>query len=936
MNRPLLTALALAFCPALAPAAAPDFHADIAPLLRDYCLGCHNAQDKEGDLSLDTFADLMRGGESGTAIVPGKAAESFLIRTLTKQDKPAMPPKKEPQPSAAEIALLKSWVDAGAPGPAPEKDLSLRATLIVPDIAARHQLDQPVTALALSPDGQTLAVARHDRVQLLDPATLKPQREIAGHPGPVNALHFSKDGTRLLTASGIAGIRGAALLWDLASGKILREFGAGSRDLFYDAEFSPDETRIATAGYDRAVTLWDTATGDRLHHIEVHNGAVFDLAFSPDGKVLASASADQTVKLWSTATGDRLDTLNQPEGEQYSVTFTPDGKFILAAGADKKIRKWRLLSVDKPRLNPLVHARFAHEDDIVRLTLSADGKHLVSSSADLTLKLWSLPALEQLHTLENQPDLAPALAFTHKTTLHVGRMDGSLDHVRFDSKPATNATTPPPVTAQNRISNFEFRASEAIAETEPNHTPQQAQPLPLPAQITGAIAAPGDLDTFRFTTAAGQEWVFEVNAAQSQSPLDSKLEILHPDGRPVEQVRLQAVRDSWFTFRGKDSDVSNDFRVHNFLEMDLNEYLYANGEVVRLWLYPRGPDSGFNVYPGTGKRHTFFNTTALSHPVGEPCYIVQPLAPGADPKPNGLPVFQLYYENDDDPQRRLGKDSKLLFTAPRSGDFLVRLRDVRGQGGPDYKYTLTTRPRAEDFKITVSTGKNVTVSPGSGKEITFTVERLDDYDGEVRIDIDHLPPGFSASTPIVIEASQMSALACLFAEADAPAPTKAQWEAVKLTASAAIHGKQIIHDLGHLGPIKLGPVPKVRVEILADGDSGSPRQQPGGPLELTLHPGETISAIVKADRSGGLQGEIPFGKEDCGRNLPFGTFVDNIGLSGLLILADADQRQFFITAGPKWLKQTSRLFHLRTTADGTQTTRPVLLHIVPQDGIAGR
>lgn len=937
MNRPLLIALALALIPAHSHATAPDFHADIAPLLRDYCLGCHNAQDKEGGLSLDTFADLMRGGESGPAIVPGNAADSYLIRTLTKQDKPAMPPKKEPQPSAADIALMQTWVNAGAPGPAPEKDLSLRATLIVPEIAPAHQLDQPVAALALSPDGKQLAVSRHDRVQLLDAASLQPQRELAGHPGPVNAIHYAKDGTRLLTASGVPGIRGSAHLWDLTTGTLIREFGEGSRDIFYDAEFSPDETLVATAGYDRAVTLWDASTGQRRHHIEVHNGAVFDLAFSPDGKVLASASADQTLKLWNTATGERLDTLNQPEGGQHSVLFTPDGKFILAAGADKKIRKWHLLSVDKPRLNPLVHTRFAHEDDIVRLALSPDGSRLVSSSADFTLKLWSLPDLDHLHTLDNQPDLAPALALAANLTLFSGRMDGSLAQLHFPALQEPPQTAQPQPKPPPAITDSAIRHPPTeLQEIEPNDTPAQAQPIVFNSHVTGAIPTPGDIDIFRFTAQAGQEWVFEINAAQSGSALDSKLEILHPDGRPVEQVVLQAVRDSWFTFRGKDSTQEGDFRLHNWMEMELNDYLYASGEVVKLWRYPRGPDSGFLVYPGTGHRHTFFHTTGLSHALGEPCYIVRPLPPGSQPSPNGLPVFTLFYENDDDPARRLGKDSFLLFTAPRDGDFLLRLSDVRGHGGPDYTYSLAARPRTEDFKLTLSTGKKLSVSPGSGSEISFSVERFDDFQGEVHIDITNLPPGFTATTPVIIEASQKTAVTCLYADPDAKAPTKAQSEAVQITASATIRGQKVTHEVGNLGPIILGPPPKVRIEILADGVSGSPRQQPGGPLELTIHPGETISAIVRADRSGGLTGEIPFGKEDSGRNLPFGTFVDNIGLSGLIILANADERQFFITAGPKWLPETSRLFHLHTTADGGQATRPVLLHIRRPDGIAGR
>ena len=371
------------------------------------------------------------------------------------------------------------------------------------------------------------------------------------------------------------------------------------------------------------------------------------------------------------------------------------------------------------------------------------------------------------------------------------------------------------------------------------------------------------------------------------------------------------------------------------MEMDLNDYLYANGEVVRLWLYPRGPDSGFNVYPGTGKRYTFFGTSPLAHPLGEPCYIVKPLPPGTELIANGLPVYTLYYENDDDPQRRWGSDSMLIFTAPADGDYMVRLRDVRGQGGPAFKYALTARPRMEDFKVTLK-GMNPTVNAGSGKEFSFTVERLDDFAGEIRIDVNGLPKGFHSSSPIVIEKEQFGAEGVIFAKADAEAPTEEDLKKVKLTATATIRGREISHEVGSLGKIQLGPRAKVTVEIAADGDSGQPKQEPGGPLELTIHPGETISAIVRANRAKDFKEQVPFGKEDSGRNLPFGVFVDNIGLSGLLILADQDERRFFITAGPEWLPDTTRLFHLRTTATGGQTTRPVLLHVKKKDTIATR
>ena len=89
-----------------------NYHKDIAPLLRDYCSGCHNESDYDGDFSVETFAALMKGGESEDEkiIVPGKADESFLIHTLRRQSKPAMPPKKEPQMENEELALFERWI----------------------------------------------------------------------------------------------------------------------------------------------------------------------------------------------------------------------------------------------------------------------------------------------------------------------------------------------------------------------------------------------------------------------------------------------------------------------------------------------------------------------------------------------------------------------------------------------------------------------------------------------------------------------------------------------------------------------------------------------------------------------------------------------------------------------------------------------------------
>ena len=98
-----------------------------------------------------------------------------------------------------------------------------------------------------------------------------------------------------------------------------------------------------------------------------------------------------------------------------------------------------------------------------------------------------------------------------------------------------------------------------------------------------------------------------------------------------------------------------------------------------------------------------------------------------------------------------------------------------------------------------------------------------------------------------------------------------------------------------------------------------------GPLEFAIEPGQTITLTVKIERNG-YRGQVPFGNEGSGRNLPFGVIVDNLGLNGLLVLENQQERVFFVTADASTPEQV-RPFHLTTTAEGGQSSRPVLLRV---------
>ncbi len=267
---------------------------------------------------------------------------------------------------------------------------------------------------------------------------------------------------------------------------------------------------------------------------------------------------------------------------------------IVAGGADNNIRVWRFVSHEKPEINPMVVARFAHEGAIIRLAFSRDGTKLISLAEDRTIKVWRTSDYTELKLWENQPDVPTALALgPDGVSFEVGRMDGSLAGYAIPASEPLESESRAVVARAKSVAMPEIGPIDETREQEPNNGPGQANALKLPARVIGAIdgtaAGLSDSDFFRFTASAGQEWVFEIIASRSGSKLDSFVEILDSQGRRVPRVLLQAVRDSYFTFRGKNDSETDDFRLFNWAEMHLNEYLYAGGEVVKFWLYPRGP-----------------------------------------------------------------------------------------------------------------------------------------------------------------------------------------------------------------------------------------------------------------------------------------------------------------------------------------------------------
>src|SRR5207244_6508234 len=88
---------------------AVSFSTDVLPIFQASCVGCHGNNNPQGGLTLTAYAIAMKGGKGGPEIVPGKSADSRLVKFLLGTLQPKMPLNGALKP--AEISLIRRWID---------------------------------------------------------------------------------------------------------------------------------------------------------------------------------------------------------------------------------------------------------------------------------------------------------------------------------------------------------------------------------------------------------------------------------------------------------------------------------------------------------------------------------------------------------------------------------------------------------------------------------------------------------------------------------------------------------------------------------------------------------------------------------------------------------------------------------------------------------
>lgn len=382
--------LQLAICVSAAflaePAKKPiSFQRDIAPIFVESCVACHNPRVKKGKYDMSRFDLLVKGGGKGAALVAGKSAESLLALMMHGDEEPTMP-KDADLLSAEVVAKVDQWIDEGAKFDGPDVAVDIRELIKSsrPSTAtADYTRPAPITALAFSPDGKTLAAAGFREVVLWNPADGKLIRRIPTLSERIHALDFSPDGKMLLIAGGTPGKVGEATMVDPATGNKIREL-LKAEDVVFAGGFSPDGKYVAAGGADRQFRLWESATGKEYAKVENHADWVLALAFSADGKKLFSASRDKSAKVWDVASKEPILTFSGAVDGVYGVAATADGKGAISAGADNHIRYWKPEG-DAPQTKVVP----AHANGILVLKLTKSGKWLFTGGGDNAVRAWN-------------------------------------------------------------------------------------------------------------------------------------------------------------------------------------------------------------------------------------------------------------------------------------------------------------------------------------------------------------------------------------------------------------------------------------------------------------------------------------------------------------------------------------------------------------------
>jgi hypothetical protein len=417
-----------------------SFINDVAPIIKENCLACHDSKKKSGKYDMTTYEKLMVGGSGGEAILPGEPDVSEFHFLIVSTEERRMPPRDKGEAVPKEkAAIIARWIKEGAKldaGLDPKADIvkELRVRWKPPAPPKAYPFPAIVNALAFTPDNEKLVVGGHHELTVWDVETGKLLKRIYTRAERAYGMVFLPDG-KLAVAGGRPGQEGDVRIYDInAKGKkdaaieildgvndkkVMLAHLLDTEDSVLCIAASPDGKLLAAGGCDRTVRVWDLSGGiakaKLTQTVENHADWVLGVALTEDGKYLVTAGRDKTAKVWDLKAKESVVTFPEHQNIVYGVAVKADGSAGFSVGADKQLRTWKPNGEGKQVKNA-----GGHGDEVFKVVFNPKKPILATSSADKTVRLWDAEKLAAGKTLSGLTDFVYAVAFSADGELVAG------------------------------------------------------------------------------------------------------------------------------------------------------------------------------------------------------------------------------------------------------------------------------------------------------------------------------------------------------------------------------------------------------------------------------------------------------------------------------------------------------------------------------------
>ncbi len=244
-----------------------------------------------------------------------------------------------------------------------------------------------------------------------------------GFHNSVLSVAISPDGNTIASNSDRA-----IKVWNLATGEEIYTL-IGHSNRVNVLAISPDGQKLVSGSDDNTIKVWSLDTGRKIRTLKGHSDSVHALAITADGKTLVDGSDDNTIKVWNLDTGRKIRTLIGHSFWVRSVAISPNGKILASGSFDNTIKLWHLATGEE------IRTLIGHSQTVTSVAISPDGKMLASGSRDQTIKLWNLDTGKQLHTLSGHSKTVTSLVFSADgKTLASGSRDQTIKLWNLDSR----------------------------------------------------------------------------------------------------------------------------------------------------------------------------------------------------------------------------------------------------------------------------------------------------------------------------------------------------------------------------------------------------------------------------------------------------------------------------------------------------------------------